>query len=67
MADHPAVVHGIAGRRYLGMCLPAADMGAASILNAEHIIADVAGAKALRTLIAVIINLRLRMMMRRIA
>ena len=67
MADHPAVVHGVGRCSDLGMGLAAGNGRHGPIHYFIHRIPNKASPKSLGTLITVIINLRLGVMMGRIA
>ena len=67
MTDHPGIPHGIARCRYLWMHIAARQLSPAVMRDLKGIITDEAGAKALRTIKFIGIDLRLRMVMRNIA
>ena len=67
VANHPDIVHSIAGADNLLMALSVANCAEAAVLAFENIVAVKAGAEALRFVEAVVIYLRLRVGVRGIA
>ena len=66
MSDDPNNIHVVAGSSYLGMHRAMSQQGEAAVLDFVDIITHAAKTKTLRAVHTVIVNLRLRMLMRRI-
>ena len=67
VADHPGVIHAVTGRRALRMVVAGHDLDRVVLPHLEHLLAEFGVAEALRVREAVVIDLGLRMVMRRIA
>lgn len=67
MADHPDVAHFIAGSNNLLMVKSVGDVACRALNAFEYIVTYKTCTEALRLIKLIVIHLRLRMMMRRIA
>ena len=67
MADHPYIAHFIAGCNNLVMVIAVSDVGSGAVNAFVNIVTDEAGTEALRLVELIVVNLRLRMMVRGIA
>ena len=67
MPDHPRVVHAVAWRRALRVIVSGGDADRVVLTNLDDLVAELRVAVALRLAETVVIDLGLRMMMRRIA
>ena len=67
MAYHPDVAHLIAGCNNLLMVVAVGDVAGRALYTLEYIVTDKAGTEALWLVKLIVVNLRLGMMVRRIA
>ena len=67
MTDHPRVIHAVARRRALRMVEPGRNPDRVVLPDLDHFLAELGVAVALRLGEAIVIDLRLRVMVRRIA
>ena len=67
MADHPYIAHFIAGCNNLLMVIAVSDVACTALSAFEYVVTDEASAEALWLVELIIVNLRLRMVVGRIA
>ena len=67
VADHPGVVHAVAGRGDLRMVVAGQDPDRVVLAHLEDVVAVLGVAETLRVREAVVVDLRLRMVVRRVA